>query len=187
MGEIKGVLLDAWFRLLKLKYGEDAVNQAMTTLNPDDRALLAGRFLASSWYPFNSLQALRRLTRSVVVDPDPNLVIEIGRFMAHEACTGVYRSLIAKNPEKMVERFNWVEEMLFNNARMLESELTEPKTALVRYLYTTGLKPTTAICDSHVGFLQELVELAGAKNAVVKQIRCAARGDSVCEFSFKWE
>jgi V4R domain-containing protein len=187
MAEIKGVLLDAWLKLLKQKYGEEAVSQAMTTLSGDDRAVLGGRFLASSWYPFDSLRALRRLTRSVVVTPDQNLVVEIGKFMAHEACTGVYRSLIAKDPVKQVERFNWVEEMLFNNARKLESELTGAKSALVRYLYTTGLKPTTAICDSHVGFLQELMELAGAKNVLVKQIRCAARGDTVCEFSFNWD
>ncbi|HYL99648.1 MAG TPA: 4-vinyl reductase [Blastocatellia bacterium] len=187
MGEIKGVLLDAWLRLLKQKYGDGAVNQAMTTLGPDDRALLSGRFLASSWYPFNSLQALRKLTRAIVAEPDPNLVVEIGRFMAHQACTGVYRSLIAKDPVKQVERFNWVEEMLFNNARKLESELTGPNTALVRYLYTTEVKPTAAICDSHLGFLKELMELAGAKNVLVKQVRCAARGDSVCEFSFAWE
>ena len=187
MPQVKGVLLDAWTTLLNERYGRQAVDQALTGLKDADRNLLSPHFLPSSWYPFDTLHSLRRLTRLLATPADGDLVVEIGRYMAQRACTGVYKSLVAKNPVKQAEKLPMVEELLFSGARTMEVEATSASSCLIRLRYQGDLKPTGAICTSHIGFYIRVFELAGAANVNCNHTKCAGGGDEFCEFLFTWE
>jgi predicted hydrocarbon binding protein len=187
MAEIKGVLLGAWMGLLKQRYGEQAVSHAMLSLAEPDRKLVSNLFLDSSWYPFDTLQSLRRLTRFLVTSKDTDMVTEIGRHMAETACTGVYKSLLGKGPVKQAERFTWVEELLFKSARKMSVDITGPNSCIVRYVYEAGSKPTESICVSHQGFFSKMLELSGAAEVRCRHVKCAARGDACCEFHYEWD
>src|SRR5713226_4173854 len=113
MAEIKGVLLNAWMAFLNDGYGAEAVSGAVKKLAPADQRLLASRFLDSSWYKYDNLHALRRLTRPLVGASGQNLSIEIGRFMADYVFTGVYRSFLVRDPVEQVKKFSWIGEFFF--------------------------------------------------------------------------
>src|SRR5215212_674358 len=98
MAQIKGILLKAWKDFLKNRYGDAAVQDALNSLDAEDRMLLSPIFLPSGWYPYSTLHSLRKLTRPLVTPSDKNLSVEIGRFMAEYVFTGVYRSLLEKDP-----------------------------------------------------------------------------------------
>lgn len=187
MAEIKGVLLTAWIDFLKQHYGESAVNEAIKTLDTEDRLLLMSPFLASSWYSYDTLHVLRRLTRPLATASDTNLAQKIGSFMAEYVFTGVYKSLLAKDPEAQVKKFSWIGEFFFQDARQLETEMTGDACCLVRYRYESGASPTRAICESLTGFWSRTLELAGATNVKAAHPKCLAAGDSVCEFAFDWK
>ena len=187
MAEIKGILLNAWMDFLKNRYTEQAVSQALSTLSVEDRLLFSSRFLASSWYPYNTLQALRRLTRPLVTPADQHLSVEIGRFMAEYVFTGVYRSLLVKDPIKQVEKFSWIRDFFFNETRKLETEIDGNSRCLVRYRYEPGTKPTRAICESLGGFWSKTIELAGASHVRSSHRKCVTEGGSCCEFAFEWQ
>ncbi|MFY9557458.1 MAG: hypothetical protein WAV20_03550 [Blastocatellia bacterium] len=187
MAEVKGILLNAWVKFVNDRYGEQAVANALAALSPEDRRLVPGKFLDASWYPYDSLHALRRLTRPLVKKADRDITTEIGRFMAEHAFTGVYRSLLAHDPIKQVEKFTSIGEFFFHDTRKLETEITGPASCLVRYRYEPGAKPTGAICTSLGGFWSRSLELTGASNVKGSHPKCLSTGSDCCEFVFEWK
>lgn len=188
MPEVKGVVLDAWMILLNERFGSQTVSDKVALLSPEDKTLVSTKFLASGWYPFQTLYSLRMLTRQLYSRNDRDFDIEIGRHMARHAFTGVYKILVAKNPIKQAERLTQLNELLFSGGRKMEVELAGPESCLVRYWYTDGMAGSRAICGSHVGFISEIMSLSGAINIrCIRQPKCVANGDDCCELLFEWE
>jgi hypothetical protein len=186
MAEIKGILLTAWMDFLKARYGAEALTAAINELDAEDRLLVSAPFLASSFYPYSSLYALRKLTRRFATPADKNLSVEIGRIMAEHVFTGAYRTLVAKDPVKQVEKISWVKDFFFKDSLVLETELLSESRCLVRYRYDVGAKPTSSICESLKGFWSKTLELAGATNLQATHPTCATKGANCCEFVFNW-
>jgi len=186
MAEIKGILLNGWMKFLKDRYGEGAVSNALGGLSPEDRRLVPAIFLDASWYAFDALHALRKLTRPLIQRTEGDITVEIGRYMAQHAFTGVYKPLLANDPIKQVQKFTSIGEFFFREARKLETEITGPSSCLVRYRYEAGAKPTRAICASLTGFWSRSIELAGASNVKASHPKCFAAGSDRCEFVFEW-
>lgn len=187
MAEIKGILLNAWMIFLKNRYGAEAISQALNQLNDEDRLPLSSPFLASSWYPYSTLQSFRKLTQPFITPADQNLSFEIGSYLAEYVFTGVYKSLMEKNPIKQVEKFSWIREFFFQETRTLETEIINDTRCLVRYRYEKGATPTRAICDSLRGFWSKTLELSGAAKVQSTHPKCVAKGAACCEFIFEWE
>jgi len=187
MAEIKGILLNAWVKFLNERYGEEAVSKALDGLSPEDRRLISLSFLDASWYPYDSLRALGSLTRPLAAKSKTDISGEVGRFMAEHAFTGVYRSLLAHDPIKQVEKFSSIGTFFFRETRTLETEITGPASCLVRYRYLAGAKPTRGTCASLIGFWSRSIELAGASKVVAAHPKCVAAGGDCCEFLLEWE
>src|SRR6266498_4857841 len=107
---------------------------------------------------------------------DGDITAEIGRYMAQHAFTGVYKPLLARDPVKQVQKFTSIGEFFFREARKLETEITGASSALVRYRYVAGAKPTRAICASLSGFWSRSIELAGASQVKASHPKCYAAG-----------
>jgi hypothetical protein len=187
LAEIKGILLNAWMDYLKNRYGAQVVSHQLEILKVEDRLLLSSHFLASNWYPYSTLYSLRNLTRSLATSSDRNLSIEIGRFMAEYVFTGVYRSMLVKDPIKQVEKFSRIREFFFRDTRQLETEVEGRSRCLVRYNYEIGANPTRAICESLGGFWSMTLELAGASAVKTTHPKCVTSGGPCCEFIFEWQ
>jgi len=187
MAEIKGILLNGWMKFLKERYGEEAVTKVLNSLSPEERRLVPAIFLDASWYPYDALHVLRKLTKPLVVRTDGDVTAEIGRYMAQHAFTGVYKPLLTRDPLKQVQKFTSIGEFFFKEARKLETEITGPASCLVRYRYQAGAKPTRAICQSLTGFWSRSIELSGASNVKASHPRCFAAGADCCEFLFEWK
>lgn len=187
MAEIKGILLKAWMDFLKKRYGEQAVSQSLGALDAEDHAMLSPIFLPSGWYPYSTLHALRKLTRPLVTPADQNLSMEIGRFMAEYVFTGVYRTLLEKDPAKQVDKILWIRDFFFREALELEAKMTSEASSLVRYSYESSAKPTRAICESLRGFWSMMLELAGASSIKSSHPKCVIIGGNSCEFVFQWQ
>lgn len=187
MAEIKGVLLNSWMVFLKNRYGEQAITDSIKGLDAEDRFLLSAPFLPSTWYKYETLHALRRLTQPLAKPADRNLSVEIGRFMAEYVFTGVYRSFLVKDPAKQLNKFSWIGDFFFQEARKLETEIISESRYLVRYRYELDAKPTRAICESLTGFWSRTLELSGVSKVKSTHPTCVTRGAGYCEFLFDLE
>jgi hypothetical protein len=187
MAEVKGILLTAWMDFLRNRYGQSTVAETVEALAPEERLLLSSPFLPSSWYPYKTLHALRKVTRPLAGRTEENLSAEIGSFMAEYVFTGVYHSLLVKDPIKQVTKFSWIKDFFFREARTLETEMTGERSCIVRYRYESGASPTRAICESLIGFWSRTLELAGASGVRCTHPKCVANKAAFCEFVFDWE
>ena len=189
MADIKGVELKGAIYFLKKRFGESAVNAAIESLSIEDQALLPSVLLDSSWYPHSVWRVVRRLSRVLVGNSErgDEFPFELGKFMAHYAFTGVYRSLLEKTPLKQVEKFAWIKDFLSRDARHVETKILSDTSCLVRYRYEQGAVPTRSTCASNMGFWTETLELSGARNVKGKHLGCVLNGLSCCEYTFEWQ
>ncbi len=187
MAEIKGVLLNAWMELLKKRYGEEAVAQAFDTVNRKDPTLLSPFFLPTNWYPYSMLEGLRQVTRALATPTTHVLSVEVGRYMAEYVFTGVYRTLLVKDPVKQLEKFPSIKEFFFQDTYDLEIDRTGETRCLVRYRYEASTSPTRAICESLGGFWSKALELAGASDTKLTHPNCMLNGGPCCEFVLEWQ
>jgi len=186
MPEVKGVLILGRLEILKDRYGEQAVEAAIPKLNPDDRSVLSAKFLPSSWYPYEVLRVIDRLTRHIPPEKGRLGSLEVGQAMAQYVCSGVYKSMVVHDPLKQVGRICWVGDMLYRNYRRCETAMTGDGSCVVTYAYEEGAVPTPGMCKSTTGFLMRLMELAGAKAVSGVHERCVNKGAKVCEFRLRW-
>lgn len=107
--------------------------------------------------------------------------------MAEFVFTGVYKTLLVKDPAKQVEKFSWIREFFFRDTRQLETEMAGPSRCLVRYSCEVGANPTRAICESLGGFWSKTLELAEASEVKATHPKCVTSGGTCCEFIFEWE
>ena len=47
--------------------------------------------------------------------------------------------------------------------------------------------PHKAFCAGLIGFCQGVLELSGAKEVSIEEVKCAARGADCCEFEASWK
>ena len=187
MAEIKGVLLNAWVELLTKRFGEQAVARAFDAISHKDPSLRSSFFLPTNWYPYSALDGLRQVTRALATPAAPVLSVEVGRYMAEYVFTGVYRTLLAKDPARQLEKFPSIKEFFFHDTYDLEIEQTGGSRCLVRYRYESGIKPTRAICESLGGFWSKALDLAGASGTQFAHPSCVLRGGPCCEFTLEWQ
>ena len=174
-------------QFLNSRYGEGPVVEAMQKLGPAQQAQLAKRFLDSSWYPIEAQMSLTKLTRVLATPADGNISFEMGAFMADYAFEKVYKSLLKREPNRLV-RNGWLEDSLFQGIRKMKSEMIGESTVLIRYHYEPGIKPTSGMCSSTIGFCVRQAELAGGTDVKVihPETKCAVAGHDCCEVIVEW-
>jgi hypothetical protein len=198
MAEVKGILLRSGVLYLKKLYGDKEVNTAINELDPEDQVLLPSVLLDSNWYPFDIWRAMRRLSRKLdtafpaviahAKNPNAttNLALDMGKFMAQHAFTGIYRPLLAKTPIKQVEKFPLINDLFYKDTRKVEVKLLSDTSAFVRYTYEPGVNPRHSTCLSSMGIWVRSLELAGAKNVKAVHTKCIVDKKDFCEFTFEW-
>jgi len=187
MADVKGVLLSAWEKMLVQRYGADRVAKAKGALTAEERRYLPLFFLDSNWYAFESLNAMRKLTRSLATRDEKNLSFEIGRSMAQGAFSGAYRSMLMKDPIKQIGKFSQITDFFFREARTLETQITGDRACVIRYRYEAGAAPNRGMCQSLVGFWSQVLEMAGAHDVSAAHSKCILNGADSCEFTFDWK
>ena len=128
-----------------------------------------------------------RMTQALATPSAPVLSVEVGRHMAEYVFTGVYRTLLAKDPVKQLEKFPSIREFFFHDTHQLEIEHTGEARCIVRYRYEAGVQPTRAVCESLGGFWSKALDLAGASNTRFTHPNCILKGNPCCEFALSWQ
>jgi len=184
--EIKGVQIRAAYLYLKDRYGEQAVNAALTALGPEDRLLMPSMLLDSNWYSHTAWRAVRRVSRALDPKADKDFAVGMGKYMAEYSFTGVYRSLLGSDPAKLVEKFTWIHDLFYRNVCVLDARNTGKGSALVSYYYNKDVTVTGAACLILMGFWIKTLEMSGAKDVQGSHTKCFAKGADCCQYSLTW-
>src|SRR5215831_4644274 len=151
MAKIKGVQVKAIIAFLNRRFGEQAVNAAIDGLPDDIRKLWPQAILDSTWYPYDILRPVRRISSALAIGQE-DLAIDMGKFIADYTLGGLYRSLLEKDPVKQVQKFSWVHDFFYQDCQKIETATPRPTSCLVRYRYEHGIQPARSSCMSALGF-----------------------------------
>ncbi|MGZ7081274.1 MAG: hypothetical protein ACXVJT_17805 [Thermoanaerobaculia bacterium] len=185
MASVKGILVSAMKSFLAQQYGADAVTAATAELPPEEIALIQKRHLDGSMYPYETMIALRHLMR-LLATRQTNAARDFGAYLADYVFTGVYKSMLAKEPATMVAKIPWLKDFFYNDLETVEASMIGTSSCRLVYRYEEGVRVTRSGCQGLGSFWARTLELAGAKQVVVTHSICARDGADRCEFVLSW-
>ncbi|HSP15420.1 MAG TPA: hypothetical protein VLV78_11775 [Thermoanaerobaculia bacterium] len=183
--EVRGVLVSAMKAYLSKTYGPDAVERATATLPTEEQALIQRKCLDASFYPYDTMIALRHLMRPLATG-QPAAADDLGAFLADYVFTGVYKPLLANDAPAMVAKITWVKDFFYRDLEKVESAMTGDSSCRVTYRYEEKVRPARAVCRSLGNFWARTLQLAGGKKVSFAHDVCICDGADHCEFSFRW-
>lgn len=187
MAEVKGSMLNAWMAYLGERYDQKEISAAIQGLSQEDRSRFDVKFLDSSWYPIQMSSSMTRLTIALTKRPDAKLAVQVGRYMARYVYTHVYRNLIGSDPMTHMEKFSWIDELMYRGLRTFYAERAGPSSCRVSCRYEPGQRPPGTMCGGLEGFFLEVLEMTGGLNVKGTHSVCVLKGADSCEFDFEWE
>ncbi len=164
-------------------YGEEGWQRVLTTLTPEDRAVIAS-IIAVGWYDHALQVRLIRAIRAVFESEEPNIVKSTGRHAAEEDLTRIHRAFLRMaNPAFVLEKAAEYWSRFFDTGKWHVRRVENGAEAT---LVGVGIVDETW-CTNITAYVGRMFELVGAKEPRVTHARCRARGDEHCEFAVRWK
>lgn len=182
---IKGGVLISRLRFLREQGGEPLVGQVLRRLSPEDRSVLGGFLLPTSWYPLDLNLRLDQAIADVVSPHAPGQVfLDMGRTSAQAALTGAQSMFVrAGDPHHLLSQAPTIYRHYYAVGTR-EYERLGDRAARVRTFNAESV--TSTDCLTIVGWHQRAVELCGGRDVKVVEERCRARGDEHCAYRLEW-
>jgi hypothetical protein len=189
MAEVRGILVNAEKAFVRHTYGQDAVEKMTATLPAEEIALIKNRSLDASFYPYETMDALRHLIRALSVE-NPKSVATLAEdsdaFFADHIFNGVYKAFVAKDAPSMVAKIPWVKDYFFRDFEKVEATMTGDASCTLMYQFEPGHRQARSSCISLAGFWARALEIAGGKRVSVTHPTCVRDGADRCEFLLSW-
>ena len=140
-------------------------------LTDEDRQVLEGRILPSSWYPFETYKRCFCAVASVEAHNDPTVIRGWGRRFCDEIMLTIYkRMIIDTTPMQSLQRYVSMFSMFFNFGT-LQLEAQGPQKAV---LDIRDFDPEfQELHQLFFGWLERSLELTGARNVRTQFLTCS--------------
>jgi predicted hydrocarbon binding protein len=181
MAKVKGGKISSKLAFVKEAHGQQAVDDLIASLPPDDQGQLRV-VLEGSWYAFDLYERLIRAVCQIVGGGDEAIYTKLGYHSAERALKGTYKAFVGKDPIDLVQRSVQMHKMRNDPAEM-EVLVDGPTSCVVKVMQP---KSTVEICRISKAFYEKAIELAGGRDVHVRETQCTGRGDPVCRFEIGW-
>lgn len=181
MSKVKGSKLSSKLAFVRERYGDEAAAKVTGAMSEEDRSALR-LLLEISWYPQELYDRLVETIRDTVGNGDPAILDEIGRHSAKHQLTHLMRTYRAKELEETLRNQEPIHSRVNDPGSMTVDVADRRCTIRVR-----EPKSTLTSCRIAKAFYESTVELYGARNVVVKEPECSAKGDPLCRFEIEWQ
>ncbi len=156
-------------------------------LKPEDREIISGRILPSTWYPLELYQRCGLAVFQVLGGGNPDLARLRGKIRGKELFGDVYKNIVAKkDPMTALRSFVKIYGGLFNFST-IELEKIEEKHAIIKHDYDPEDPGNMPYCYTLMGHLDVLVEMTGGKNVKIELTSKQWEGAPVTIFDITWE
>lgn len=184
MSNYRGIAFLAAMKYIKQNYGEEGFAKVLESLPPEDRDVITGKLNPVTLYPMKAYISLLSATDKIFGKGDYALCSDIGRFEANETFSGLYKVFLeVGNPQAVIGKASLAWRTL-HDAGSLEVERTSDK--YVKGKVIDFPDSHKAFCNVLLGYFAKVIEMSGAKDLDVKEIKCRVNGDDYCEFEVRW-
>lgn len=185
MSNVRGLSANLAVKYIKQNFGEEGFAKVLESLDQQERDMFKGMMNPMGLYSAKAFINMINSADKLCGKGDYDICRQIGRFEAQEAFGGLYKVFLELgNPHFVIRRAPLAWRTL-NDAGDLEVEQTGDK--YVRGKVSNFPDPHKAFCWDLVGYFEKVLEMSGAKNLDVKEIKCRCSGDDCCEFEVRWE
>ena len=185
MAQVKGTAVGASVRFVSERFGELGLEGVLSALPEEDRLLLEGGVLASSWYPMPVFLRFMEEAEKQLGAQEPDLVRHMGRASADYGVKTVYKIFFKiGSPEFIIGRAARVFSSYYDTGELVILE-TRAGRCLAELKGFEGGAPQ--FCERIFGWMQRTLELAGAKNLRPRHDVCVHRGGPLCRFEGDWD
>lgn len=185
MGNIRGISFKAIRRYVKETYGEEGLNKVLVNLPDEDKKVMSGKFDPMKWYPGKAIVRFMAVADKICGKGDYQLCYMTGRAAAEYAFGGIYKMFLELGKPQTVIRRGPLAWRLIDSTGDLELETLDNNSVKAKLV---GFEDHhKAHCWHLVGYFQRVIELSGAKNVHVKELKCRSEGADYCEFEARWE
>lgn len=183
MHHIRGQTVINTTRFVKDHFGDEAHARVVADLPPE----AAGMFLApirdASWKSLDHTLAYMRAARRRHAPDDPEFFRQMGRFSGRATGASAFRFLIGSDPRTAVSRAAFMWRFLYDAGRV-ELVATAPGDMTIRI---HDFRPSDrAWCERIEGFLEAVMEIAGARDTQVRETACVHLGATHCDMRGTW-
>ena len=184
MPQVKGTAVQSSLRYVRETFGQESLGRIVERLGPADRQVLEQAVLPSSWYPMDVFLHFMQEAQRQLGPRDPELLRHMGRASCDYGMTTVYRIFFRLgSPESVIGRAAGVFSSYYDTGGVRIVE-TAPGLAIVELTDFVG---TPQFCARLHGWMERILELAGAKNVRSAHSSCVHRGDATCRFEGRWD
>jgi eukaryotic-like serine/threonine-protein kinase len=184
MSNYRGIAFLAAIKYIKQNYKEEGFTKVIESLSPEDKDVVMGKLNPVTLYPMKAYINLLSAADKIFGQGDYALCSDIGRFEADETFSGLYKVFLeVGNPNAVIRKASLAWRTL-HDAGDLEIEQTSDK--FVRGKVTNFPDYHKAFCNVMFGYFAKVLEMSGAKDLAVKEVKCRVNGDDCCEFELTW-
>ncbi|HXG95045.1 MAG TPA: DUF2378 family protein [Blastocatellia bacterium] len=183
--KIKGNILLSRLAFVKEHFGEEALDRVIESLPAEDRATLRGMISNVGWYSFDIGKRLDEAIVKVLGKGDMKIFEDIGASSAEQNLTTVHNLFLKLgNPQAFLAQTPVLYRLYYDIGRR-EYEPTGPTSGVM----TTYDAETysTADCLTVIGWYKKALAMCGAKNVVMTEETCRARGGDFCRYRISWQ
>lgn len=183
--KVRGAVLLARKSFVRKQYGEEAWKQVLGTLSEEDRDTLSRMIVHAGWYPFELGEDLDHAIVDVLGKGDSRVFEKIGAQSARDNLGSIHRTFLTPgDPQAFMKQANSIYHFYYNTGSRTYRQ-TGPASGI---MITKDAETFSAVdCLTVIGWYKAALEMCGAKKVSVKEVKCRAKNDPVCEYHFKWD
>jgi uncharacterized protein (TIGR02265 family) len=183
-GTIKGAVLASRLRVVRERFGEDALDEVIGALPEGDRETLRGILLAASWYPMDLQVRLDAAIVERMGKASERVLRELGRESAQDNLPKFQAAMVkGKGPLELLQQTPAIYRLYYGTGRR-EFHATGPTSGVITTYDADG--PTVADCYTIMGWHERALEIVGARGVTIRHPVCRARGGPVCKYELSW-
>jgi len=183
--QVKGNLLAARPRYVREKWGEAAVMDVASRLDPAVRPLFEREVLPFSWHSFGALGAIDKAIVDGPMGGNMALMKHFGATIARYDLSTLYKMLFKLgSPDFIVRRVGVVYRTYVKGGGMAAADVHRGE-AFVRL--SEGSLPRYFCGFGVPGWFTAALELSGGKRVDVDEVECIHTGAARCVWRARWE
>ena len=183
--QVKGAVLLSRKALVCKEYGDDAWERVLATLLEESRKQFRGLVLSASWYPFALNEEIDRAIVDVEGGGDLNIFRKIGVKSAQENLRGPHKAFLTPGePMKFLEQSDRIYRFYYD-VGYREFEATGSSSGVITTYEAETFSETD--CLTVIGWYEEALKMCGAKQVVMTEEACRARGDTHCRYRVSFQ
>lgn len=183
--QVKGTPLRSFLAFLDQELTPEERERVFAKVPGDTAARLKGKqVLATEYVPVSLLNRITEEAAHVKGEPVDAFARRAGRFGARDAVNTVMRFLLRVfTPDSLIQKGAAVWGSVYDRGRL--EAVREPGTRARVILHEFPSEP--AGCARITGWIEEMTSMTNMKNITVRQVKCFAKGATVCEWEIAWE